>query len=172
MRSLFTVSVALCLVGPVMHIPPALAMDEDKIECRQGLVYNPRTRKCEQEESLAPDDRLLAEGIALARSGSFDAAIATLWRIGDWRKNAQALNYLGLSHRKTGRLEEAFAYYRLALSVDPDYTLARSYLGEGYLAIDRPDLAEAELTEIALRAGVESAEYKALAGHLATYRAG
>lgn len=139
--------------------------------CKQGLVFNPTTQKCEKQNAAAPDLLLINKGMELAYAGDYDAAIDVLWQVEDWRSNARALNYLGFAHRKSGKLDEALSYYKLALAADPDYTLARAYLGEGYLAIDRLDLAEAELAEIAERVGTEAREYKQLASRIAAYKA-
>jgi hypothetical protein len=46
--------------------------------------------------------------------------------------------------------------------------LAREYLGEGYVAAGRIDLAQIELNEIKKRAGVDSEEYKDLAKAITT----
>ena len=73
------------------------------------------------------------------------------------------LNYTGYSNRKAGRLEIGITYYRKALAIDPNFVLAREYLGEGYVAAGRVDLARIELGEIKNRAGVQSEEYHDLA---------
>ncbi len=160
---------ALLLASP--QVGHAADDSGDNVKCKAGLVFNPDTRKCEQATNASPENVLIQQGWDLADAGDYDAAIAVLWRVDNWRTNARALNYLGFAHRKSGKLDEAFSYYRLALQADPDYTLARAYLGEGYLAINRLDLAEAELAEIAVRAGTDAYEYKELAGHIAAYKA-
>ncbi|MCB1492888.1 MAG: tetratricopeptide repeat protein [Rhodobiaceae bacterium] len=142
------------------------------IQCADGLTYNPQTKKCEKTSSVAPEDVLINKGMNLAYDGQYSAAIAVLWQVKDWQTNPRALNYLGYAHRKSGDLEHAFSYYKLALAADPDYTLARSYLGEGYLAIHRPDLAQNQLDEIAARAGTGGYEYTQLAEKIAAYKAG
>ena len=69
------------------------------------------------------------------------------------------MNYLGYANRKAGRLDIALTYYKKALSIDPDYILAREYMGEGFVAAGRLDLAKVQLDEIAKRGGVTSEEY-------------
>ena len=46
--------------------------------------------------------------------------------------------------------------------------LAREYLGEGYVAAGRVDLAKLQLTEIANRCGTTCEEYQELAEHIET----
>ena len=79
------------------------------------------------------------------------------------QSNPKVLNYLGYSHRKMGRLAEGVAYYKKALAIDPDYVLAREYLGEGYVASGQLGLARRELTEIENRCGTGCSAYRRLA---------
>ncbi|MFO1121305.1 MAG: hypothetical protein U1F47_03145 [Hyphomicrobiales bacterium] len=62
------------------------------------------------------------------------------------------LNYTGYSHRKAGRLDVGITFYRKALTIDPNFVLARRCLGEGYVAAGRVDLM-VELKEIGTRCG-------------------
>jgi len=55
------------------------------------------------------------------------------------------LNYLGFSHRKLMRFEEAEKYYRQALAINPDHIGANEYLGEMYLELGQLDKAKAQL---------------------------
>lgn len=61
-------------------------------------------------------------------------------------KNADALNYLGYSHRKLGHTDEALAYYQQALAIDPKHRGANEYLGELYLELKQLDKAEERLS--------------------------
>lgn len=56
--------------------------------------------------------------------------------------NADALNYLGYSHRKLGRFDESLVWYQKALAANPNHRGANEYLGELYLQMG--DLAKAE----------------------------
>ena len=73
---------------------------------------------------------------------------------------------LGFSHRKAGRIEEGMRYYQAALAVDPNYTLARSYMGLGLLDSGDRDGAEEQLALIKASAGTETREYRLLADAL------
>ena len=86
------------------------------------------------------------------------------------QNDPRVLNYTGYSNRKAGRLEIGITYYRKALAIDPNFVLAREYLGEGYVAAGRIDLAKLELNEIKTRAGAGSEEYRDLAKAIATGR--
>lgn len=55
--------------------------------------------------------------------------------------DADLLNLLAYSHRKSMHFEIALDYYQKALQVDPEHRGANEYLGELYLQMNRPDLA-------------------------------
>ena len=48
-------------------------------------------------------------------------------------ENADAWNYLGFSHRKLKKFDQAFNAYHKALKIDPEHRGANEYLGELYL---------------------------------------
>ncbi|HXV23470.1 MAG TPA: tetratricopeptide repeat protein [Alphaproteobacteria bacterium] len=61
-------------------------------------------------------------------------------------KNANALNYLGYSHRKLGHTDQALEYYQQALVIEPKHRGANEYLGELYLELKLLDKAEERLS--------------------------
>lgn len=115
-----------------------------------------------KKADLIQDDELFQQGRLLAKQGQYDWAISVLSSVQN-QNDPAVLNYLGYSNRKAGRLEIAITYYNKALAIDPNYVLAREYLGEGYVAAGRLDLAQIQLDEIANRAGKTSDEYIDLA---------
>jgi tetratricopeptide (TPR) repeat protein len=54
------------------------------------------------------------------------------------RRNANAYNYLGYSHRKLGKYELAIEHYSRALKIDSNHRGANEYLGEAYLELKNP----------------------------------
>ena len=80
------------------------------------------------------------------KDGKYNAAIPLLQQASaDDPTNADALNELGFSLRKVGRLPESLEAYQKALSLKPDHIDANEYLGELYLEMKRPDLAQKQL---------------------------
>ena len=61
------------------------------------------------------------------------------------KKNADILNYLGYSLRKTGNLEKAEAFYLKGLKLDADHLGINEYLGELYVQTGRIELAKERL---------------------------
>ena len=61
------------------------------------------------------------------------------------KKNADILNYLGYTLRKTGDLEQAEIYYLKGLELDPKHLGINEYLGELYVQTNRIELAKKRL---------------------------
>lgn len=136
--------------------------------CKSGEVWSTSQNKCVKSSSgIVPDDDLYAQGRDLALAGEFDRAIEVLGAIKDKDKPG-VLNYLGYAHRKSGMIDEGIAYYHQALAIDPDYVLAREYLGEGYVAAGKVTLARQQLREIGTRCGTNCEEYIELAEVIAS----
>jgi len=131
--------------------------------CSQGYIYSTTKKKCVLKQAgIVPDRDLIAQGWALAYSGQFEAAIE-VFSVAKVHNQPSLLNGLGYSYRKSGQLDRAVAYYKQAISLDPDYVLAREYLGEGYVSAGKLDLARAQLNEIEKRCGTGCKVYTRLA---------
>ena len=61
------------------------------------------------------------------------------------KKNADILNYLGYTLRKTGNLEKAETYYLKGLKLDSEHLGINEYLGELYVQTNRIELAKERL---------------------------
>ena len=61
------------------------------------------------------------------------------------KKNADILNYLGYTLRKTGNLEQAEIYYLKGLELDSKHLGINEYLGELYVQTNRIELAKEKL---------------------------
>jgi len=111
------------------------------------------------------DSELFYAGYWMARVGRYDEAIGYLKQAR--APDARTLTYLGFATRKSGDVAGAFTYYRRALALDPDFVVARAYMGEAHLATGDVGAARAELGEIARRCGANCAAYDDLARHIA-----
>lgn len=135
-------------------------------QCKKGFVWDKKKEKCVKAESALPQDLLYEGGYDLAMAGRYEEAIRILALAPD-KADPRVLNYLGYAHRKAGRIDVGLGYYREALRINPDYTLARAYMGEAFLMRGDIASAKAQLDEIARRAGTASAEYRLLADEIA-----
>ena len=61
------------------------------------------------------------------------------------KKNADILNYLGFTLRKSGNFEEAEKFYLTGLKIKPDHKGINEYLGELYVKTNRIELAKERL---------------------------
>jgi tetratricopeptide (TPR) repeat protein len=141
----------------------------DTPTCKQGEVWNKDTEKCEKtSRGQHSDDVLFENGQALAKAGRYGEAIAVLSLAAD-KSDPRILNYLGYSHRMSGRVLVGLGYYQEALRANPDYVLVREYMGEAHLQLGDVEAAKGQLAEIEKRAGKKSAEYVELAGKIDAY---
>jgi tetratricopeptide (TPR) repeat protein len=117
-----------------------------------------------------PDRELFYAGYWLAKNGQYREALGylNLARV----KDERVLTYIGFATRKLGDVDAALPLYAKALALNPNYSVARAYLGEAFLTKGEPDKAKAELAEIGDRCGTTCAEYADLSGHIARYEAG
>jgi tetratricopeptide (TPR) repeat protein len=113
------------------------------------------------------DDELFYAGYWLAKSGRYAEAL-TFLNLSRTR-DARVLTYIGFATRKQGDVGKALPLYTEALAKDPNFVVARAYLGEAYLTRNEPARAKAELAEIAARCGTTCPAYVDLAHHIAAY---
>jgi tetratricopeptide (TPR) repeat protein len=175
LRTLVMASALALSVGPALAAssgggstpsnPPANPTSPKKLKCKTGYVVKTVTvngvkkKRCVKLVSgVLPDAELYDQGYALAKEGAYDWALDVLATVQN-QQDPDVLNMQGYSHRKAGRLDVAISYYSKALAINPDFVRAREYLGEGYVAAGRVDLAEAELSHIKARCGVTCEEY-------------
>jgi tetratricopeptide (TPR) repeat protein len=161
-------TIGLFLSSPALAAGDGDSNDSGAQNCKAGEVWSTSQNKCVKSSSgIVPDGDLYDQGRALALAGDFERAIEVLGAIKNKDKPG-VLNYLGYAHRKAGMIDEGIAYYHQALAIDPDYVLAREYLGEGYVAAGNVDLARLQLEEIGTRCGTNCEEYIELAEVIAS----
>jgi tetratricopeptide (TPR) repeat protein len=126
-------------------------------KCKEGMVWDPNAKtlfgkgKCVNSADLKKNGNqqgmIYDYGKQLAKAGEFELAIATL-KLAPDQEDPRVLNYLGFSHRKLGKMDEALGYYHAAISQNPDFSLVREYLGEAYIQLGMLEQAREQLTEI------------------------
>lgn len=117
-----------------------------------------------------PSVELFYAGYWLARTGRYEEALGYL-SLAD-KSDERVLTYIGFATRKLGNVDAALPYYAAALKKNPNFSVARAYLGEAWLSKGEPAKAKRELAEIGRRCGETCAEYADLAGHIASFEAG
>ncbi|WP_222875190.1 tetratricopeptide repeat protein [Terrihabitans soli] len=135
-------------------------------ECPKGQVWDSSQKKCVEKKSGVSDKDLIATGRALAKSERYYEALEVLGLVQN--KDPVALTYIGYSLRKSGQTEEAIGFYHQALAIDPSNADTREYLGEGYVASGKLDLAKAELKKIGEICGTKCEQYALLESAIAS----
>jgi tetratricopeptide (TPR) repeat protein len=140
---------------------------ETTTKCKKTEVYDKKLKKCvELKKSgmneIMDENALYDTARELAYFERPEEAIILLKQIAN-QNQPRVQNYLGFANRKAGRMEDAMMYYNIALSMDPNYVLARSYMGQGLLEQGDFGGAYAQLREIKERAGTNNRSYEMLA---------
>lgn len=143
------------------------------VRCPAGQIHDQKAGKCvpAKSSSLTDQDRYQAVR-ELAYAQLYAAATQVLDAMSD-QSDDRVLTYRGFLLRKTGRLEQAGEYYRLALTKNPNNLLVRSYMGQGFVEAGNLVAARGQHDEILARGGkgtwAEESLRKALSGGQ-TYR--
>jgi tetratricopeptide (TPR) repeat protein len=138
----------------------------DTPTCEQGLVYDPETKTCiEQQSGIIGDDALADYAYALAKEERYNEALRVL-DLAASSDNAKVLNYRGFVTRKLGDVDGGIGYYLAGLQLDPNYVQLREYLGEAYVTKGRLDLAREQLAAIEGLCGTDCEHYVQLAAHI------
>lgn len=122
-------------------------------DCKDGQIWDKDTKTCvSAKQGMFDDDTLYEAARELAYADQYENAIDLL-QLASNPEDPRILNYLGFSNRKAGRMEVGMGYYKEALKRDPDYILARSYMGQAYLQQNKRNAAREQLLEIEARGG-------------------
>jgi tetratricopeptide (TPR) repeat protein len=130
--------------------------------CTDGKIWDEKTKACvTPQQGAMSDDALYEAARELAYDGQYENALKVL-AVAENQNDPRILNYKGFANRKAGRMEEGMAYYQAALAIDPDYVLARSYMGQALVSEGDFLAARDQLLEIEARGGRETWAYAAL----------
>lgn len=172
----FAIVLVSVFAATQLYTSPAMAAGSPstsvpKKNCKKGYVWSKKYNKCVKKTSeILTDDDLYWQARAYVEDGKYNMALDLLQRVKN-QDQPRVLNYIGYSTRKLGDVAKGISYYKKALSLDPNYNVAREYLGEGYLQKGALGLAKQQLAEIMRRCGVSCEEYKDLAEEIAKYEA-
>lgn len=137
-------------------------------ECTDGKVFDEDKKECvvPEDSSLNNDERYLAVR-ELAYAGQPEAAMRVLAAMTEGETD-RVLTYTGFLNRQLGNWEAGIAAYEMALTINPDNILARSYFGQALVLMNETGLANAQLDEIRSRGGAGSWAETALAQAILT----
>jgi tetratricopeptide (TPR) repeat protein len=137
------------------------------VPCAKGTKYDEKKKVCVTTNASLMDDRgLYEQGRTLALAGFYRDALDTFAAIRN-QHDAMVLTMIGYATRKLGRTEEGIAIYQQALAIDPANLFTHEYLGEGYIAAGKPQLAALELGTLARLCGEHCEQYRDLQNAIA-----
>lgn len=117
--------------------------------------------------SWSSDTPDLSTIVEMIDAGKYDTAIESLEEmLKEDPKDANVLNYLAYSQRKSGDFESAAQNYERALMIDPEHKGALEYQGELFLQTGKPDMARENLARLEKVCGMDCEEYKELAAKI------
>jgi tetratricopeptide (TPR) repeat protein len=169
--ALMALSASAAFLFSTLPGAPAFALDDPpkpKIDCTKKA--NKDNPKCQKSLIELNDDELYNAAYWMSRQGDYAGSLTLLRQIKD-QEQPRVLNATGFATRKLGNVDAAFPYYQRALSLDPNFTRAREYLGEAYLTKGNLDAAKGQLDEIATRCGMSCSGYPELAAEIAKFEA-
>jgi tetratricopeptide (TPR) repeat protein len=101
----------------------------------------------------------------------YEDAIVELQRmLKETPEDADVLNLLAYSQRKSQQLDEAMVNYQKALNIDPKHRRANEYLGELYLQLGQLDKAQERLQVLDKACFFGCKEFDKLEKAIETYR--
>lgn len=160
---------AFVLTAPALAVGSGDDDDDDDAsndavrQCNNGEVWDRGKNECvPADQQSLDDDGLFENGRVLAYLGRFEEAVTVLGMIKD-QNRPDVLNYLGYATRNAGDLQAGIAHYRRAIALDPNHTLARSYMGQALLLDGDRAGAIAQLDAIETRCGRDCRGYAELA---------
>lgn len=137
-----------------------------------ALLLSPAAFAADSSDPAPARNPDYAAAVAKSKAGDYGAAIDLLHKaLAKEPKNADVLNQLGYTHRKTGELEKAKGFYAQALAIDPDHRGAHEYIGELYLMTGDVAKAEEHLARLDKICLFGCEEYRQLKKALTAYKA-
>ena len=102
-----------------------------------------------QEKTSTSHSKEYYKAVKLIKANNFNDAIILLETLVTANPNdADILNYLGFSFRKTGDLVNSSHYYEKALNINPKHLGALEYQGELFITLGKIEKAKANLARI------------------------
>jgi tetratricopeptide (TPR) repeat protein len=155
-----TLTAAALVASPTHSLADMGRPAKPRIDCTKP--ENKNKPACNPHNSSLSDEEIYNGAYWLAHQGQYREALALIGKAEN-KNDPRLLNITGFSTRKLGDVDGALPYYRKALAIDPNYMLAREYMGEAF--VTKGDLASAreQLREIETRCGAGCGEYAKLA---------
>lgn len=143
------------------EMKPAEAMPAEEKPAEEMPADDKATEEEQKKTERLIDDKLYSAAREFAYAGQYDNALRALRAAYD-QEDPRILNYMGYNTRKLGNMALGMHYYKRALDKDPNYILARSYMGQALIEQGDVEGARVQLVEIRDRGGENTWAYRAL----------
>jgi Flp pilus assembly protein TadD len=156
-------TIALAAAATLAASAPGMAaMDEPakpKVDCTNPA--NKDKPACAAQHGQLSDDQIYESAYWKAKNGQYKEALEVAATASN-KDDPRILRVTGFATRKLGNVDAAMPYYRKALTINPDDTRTRQYMGEAF--ITKGDMAGAreQLGEIEKRCGTACEDYTKL----------
>jgi tetratricopeptide (TPR) repeat protein len=94
-------------------------------------------------------ERFFQEGLELMRLGRWEEALVSFQEVLNAHEHAEVYYNMGYIKTAQGRYEEAIQFFRRATQIKNDFARAYQKMGECYLSLSRPRLAEQSFQQAA-----------------------
>ncbi len=94
------------------------------------------------EPEFSRAEKYFQDGLELMKQGRWEEALSCFQQVLAVHENAEVYYNMGYIKTAQGRYEEAIQYFRRATQIKNDFARAHQKMGECYLALGRPRLAQ------------------------------
>ena len=120
-------------VSGILLIPLTISHLRQKLEIVLGE---------EKDPVMLQAEHLYQQGLELMQSGCWEEALVHFQQVIEVHENAEVYYNMGYIKTAQGRYEEAIQYFRRATQINADFARAYERMGECYMKLNRPRLAQ------------------------------
>lgn len=114
-----------------------LPLVKDTLESKLSILF-----QVVAEPAFQLAEKYFQDGLEFMNQGRWQEALSCFQQVLTAHENAEVYYNMGYIKTAQGRYEEAIQYFRRATQIKNDFARAHQKMGECYLALDRPNLAQ------------------------------
>jgi len=114
-----------------------LPLAKETLERKLSILF-----QASPEPAFQMAEKYFQEGLEFMNQGHWEEALSCFQQVLTAHENAEVYYNMGYIKTAQGRYEEAIQYFRRATQIKNDFARAHQKMGECYLALERPRLAQ------------------------------
>jgi tetratricopeptide (TPR) repeat protein len=114
-----------------------LPLVKETLEAKLSVLFQPVA-----DPNFQIAEKYFQEGLEFMNQDRWEKALSCFQQVLTAHENAEVYYNMGYIKTAQGRYEEAIQYFRRATRIKNDFARAHQKMGECYLALDRPNLAQ------------------------------